>query len=241
MQIKFMSYNIQHCLNFITREINFDLIADTIKKCDADIIGLQEVRDESGEEGYEAQARIIAEKLGFYYYFAEAIRFEGKNPYGNGLISRYPITAAETILIPDPQLRAYDGYYETRCLLKATIDVGKEIDVLVSHYGLNPDEQQNAVETVVSNLSTERCVLMGDFNVQPDNPILEPIREKMFDTAQRFDTPKYSFPSDMPTVKIDYIFVSCDLLVSHADIPEIISSDHRPHMATINIEIGDRT
>lgn len=234
MKIKVMSYNTQHCLNYITREIDFDIMADTIKKCDADIIGFQEMRDESDHIEYDAQAKIIAEKLGFdYYYFAEAIRFDGKDPYGNALISRYPIKSVETILIPAPETKKYDGYYETRCLLKATIDVGSGLNVLVSHFGLNPDEQENAVETVVSNIPKEHCVLMGDFNMEPDNPILNPIMQKLYDTAQAFSAPKLSFPSDTPIVKIDYIFVSKDLKVQFADIPEIVSSDHRPHVATI--------
>ena len=237
MNIKIMSYNTQHCLNFITRKIDFDIIADTIKKCEADIIGLQEMRDEGSDAEYQAQAKIIAEKLGYpYYYFAEAIRFDGVNPYGNAIISSYPITSAETIMIPDPEMRKYDGYYETRCLLKATIDVGSGLNVLVSHFGLNPDEQENAVETVVDNVTKEHCVLMGDFNMEPDNPILNPIMQKLSDTAQNFSTPKFSFPSDNPTVKIDYIFVSKDLKVHCAEIPEIISSDHRPHIATIEFE-----
>ena len=37
-----MSYNTQHCLNFVTRKIDYDIIVDTIKKCNADIIGFQE-------------------------------------------------------------------------------------------------------------------------------------------------------------------------------------------------------
>ena len=235
MQINLMSFNTQHCLNFITKEIDYEIMTDAIKKCGADIIGLQEMRDESESEEYEAQAKIIAEKLGFYYYFAEAIRFDGKNPYGNALISRYPIKSAETILIPDPIVREYDGYYETRCLLKAVIDVGDGLNVLVSHFGLNPDEHKNAVETIVSNISTKRCVLMGDFNVQPDNLVLAPIMEKLCDTAKMFSSPKLSFPTDVPSVKIDYIFVSKDIVVNEADIPEIIASDHRPHTATIKI------
>ena len=235
MQIKIMSFNIQHCLNFVTREIDYDLIADTIKKCGADIIGLQEMRDESEAEGYDAQTKIIAEKLGFYYYFAEAIKFDGKNPYGNALISRYPIKSAETILIPDPIIKEYDGYYETRCLLKAVIDVGEELNVLVSHFGLNPDEHRNAVETIVKNIPTEHCVLMGDFNVEPDNHVLAPVMDKLYDTAKMFFSPKLSFPTDVPSVKIDYIFVSKDLVVNEADIPEVIASDHRPHTATIKI------
>ena len=92
-----MSYNTQHCLNYITRKIDFEIMADTIKKCGADIIGLQEMRDESEHEEYQAQAKILAEKLAFYYYFAEAIRFDGVNPYGNAIISRYPIKNAETV------------------------------------------------------------------------------------------------------------------------------------------------
>ena len=235
MQIKIMSFNIQHCLNFVTREIDYDLIADTIKKCGADIIGLQEVRNKGKSKDYKKQAKIIAKKLGFFYYFAEAIRFNGKNPYGNALISRYPIKSAHTILIPEPETKKYNGYYETRCLLKATIDVGSELNVLVCHFALNPDEQENAVSVIVPNISAERCVLMGDFNVQPDNAVLNPISQNLYDTTDRFDSPKLSFPSDVPTVKIDYIFVSKDLVVSEADIPEIVSSDHRPHTATINL------
>ena len=236
MNLKIMSYNTQHCLNFITREIDFDIMVDTIKKCDADIIGLQEMRDESERDDYAAQAKIMAEKLGFYYYFAEAIRFGGKNPYGNALISRYPIVSAQTVLIPDPEIKKYDGYYETRCLLKAKIDVGEEINVLVSHFGLNPDEHENAVKTVVQNLPESKTVLMGDFNMQPDNELLNPIREKLYDTANKFDEPKLSFPSDNPEIKIDYIFTSNDLNVISADIPAIVSSDHRPHLATIELK-----
>jgi endonuclease/exonuclease/phosphatase family metal-dependent hydrolase len=71
--------------------------------------------------------------------------------------------------------------------------------------------------------------------MQPDNPILQPIREKLYDTAELFEGDKLSWPSDNPTVKIDYIFVSRDLTVESADIPEIVSSDHRPHVALINI------
>ncbi len=235
MKIKIMSYNTQHCLNYVTREIDFDIMADTIKKCGADIVGLQEMRDESEHKEYEAQAKILAEKLGFYYYFAEAIRFNGVNPYGNAIISRYPIKKAETVIIPDPEVKKYDGYYETRCLLNAEIDVADGINVLVTHFGLNPDEQENAVNTVVSNLSENNCVLMGDFNVTPDNEVLKPIREKMYDTAESFSEPKLSFPSDKPDRKIDYIFTSPNLKVIEADIPQIVSSDHCPHTALIEI------
>ena len=235
MKIKIMSYNTQHCLDYIKQEINFDLIADTIKKCGADIIGLQEIRGEGPREDYVDQIKILSEKTGFYYYFAEAIKVGGSNPYGNAILSRYPIINAETIAIPDPEIKKYKDGYETRCILKAEIDVSGGLNVLVSHFGLNKDEQKNAVATVLENLPEEKCVLMGDFNMKPKNRILKPIKEKLFDTAEKFTRKKLSYPSDKPKVKIDYIFVSNDLCVESADIPEIISSDHRPHVATIEI------
>jgi len=235
VNVRVMSYNTQHCLNFITRKIDYDRIADTVTACGADIVGLQEIRGKGPKAGYEAQAKILADKLGFHCYFAEAIRFDGKNPYGNALLSRFPITAAETVAIPDPAVRGYDGYYETRCLLKATVAVGGGLSVLVSHFGLNPDEQKSAVDTVVGHIPNTRCVFMGDLNVTPDNAVLRPIQQRLYDTAKVFSAPKLSFPSDSPTMKIDYIFVSNDLRVSAADIPAIVSSDHRPHIATVTV------
>ena len=104
---------------------------------------------------------------------------------------------------------------------------------MVTHFGLNPDEQDNAARTLAANLVDEKCILMGDFNVTPENPVLAPIRAKMKDTADLFDAPKLSFPSDKPEQKIDYIFVSQDIEVMDADIPPIVASDHRPHTATV--------
>ena len=236
MNIKIMSYNTQHCLNYLTQKIDFDLIANTIKNCDAEIIGLQEIRGEGPLEDYTDQIKVLSEKTGFYYYFAEAIKVDGKNPYGNAILSKYPIISAETIAIPDPLKKKYKDGYETRCILKAKIDVCGELNILVSHFGLNKDEQKNAVNIVLENLPNEKCVLMGDFNMKPRNRILKPIKERLYDTAEKFDSKKLSYPSDKPKVKIDYIFVSKDLCVKSADIKEIISSDHRPHLATINLK-----
>lgn len=231
--MKLMSFNTQHCLNYLEQKIDFQIMADAILTCEADIVGLNEMRNAGEYEDYVDQTGILSELTGLEnHYFAQAIRFHGgKNPYGNALLSRYPLKSVETILVPDPEPKAYDGYYETRCLLKAKLENG--LTVLVIHFGLNPDEQENAVQTILANLEDEKCILMGDFNVVPDDKVLLPIRERMVDTAEFFDAPKLSFPSDNPTVKIDYIFVSKDIQVVEADVPAIVAADHRPHTATV--------
>ena len=228
--MKIMSFNTQHCKNYIEGNIDFEIMAKAIVDCGADIVGLNEMRGEGPHPDFTAQTERLAELTGMHCYFAPALHLK-KGLYGNAILSKYPIERVENIPIPDPDVKKYNGYYETRCVLKATLE--GDITVLVTHFGLNPDEQENAVKTVLANITDEKCILMGDFNVTPGNPVLAPLRKRLRDTADCFGEPKLSFPSDAPDRKIDYIFVSHDIKVTAADIPPIVASDHRPHTAVI--------
>ena len=230
--MKIMTFNTQHCLNFVTRKIDFDVMAKAISACESDIVGLNEMRGLGTHKDYEAQVERLAALTGMkYFYFSKAIDFAGYGPYGNGILSKYPILSAETVLVPDPEVRAYNGYYETRAVLKAELEGG--ITVLVTHMGLNPDEQNNAVATVLANVKDSKCILMGDFNMEPHDPILRPIFERMSDTAEKICGDALTFPSDTPIKKIDYVLTSRDARVISASVPEIIASDHRPHVAEV--------
>ena len=229
--MRIMTFNTQHCLNYITKRIDFETMASAIIKCDPDVVGLNEMRGEGPSEDYQAQVEKLAALTGMkYFYFSRAISLK-EGPYGNGILSKVPILNVKTIPIPDPTEKKYERHYETRCILKAELDGG--VNVLVTHMGLNPDEQENAVRTVIEHVEPEKCILMGDFNMTPDNEILSPIFELMTDTAEKHCNDKLSFPSDVPNRKIDYIFTSRDVNVISADIPEIIASDHRPHIADV--------
>lgn len=234
--MKIMSFNTQHCLNFIERKIDFDIMANAIRSLSPDIVGLNEMRGRGPNPDFAAQTEILAELTGMkYYYFAPALHLPA-GLYGNAFLSRVPIVKSEMIMIPDAPRNPNNvnaRHYETRCVLKAKLENG--LTVLVTHFGLNPDEQENAVKTVLGELVSEKCILMGDFNVTPENPVLLPIRRVMKDTADAFSESKLSFPSDKPERKIDYIFISPDLDLVSADIPELIASDHRPHIAEIKL------
>ena len=223
--MRFMTFNTQHCLNYITKKIDLDIMAKTILDCGADVVGLNEMRGLGTDVEYTAQVEKLASLTGMKYYFAKAIDVKGKGPYGNGVLSKKPILRAQTVMIPDPKVKKEGMRYETRCVLKAKIEGG--ITVLVTHMGLNSDERRNAVETVINHMAEKKCVLMGDFNMEPSDPILFSVYDAMQDTATAFDAVKLSFPSDVPRVKIDYIFVSRDGNILSADIPAIVASDHR--------------
>ncbi len=231
--MKIMTFNTQHCQNYITKKIDFEAMAKVIKDSGAEFIGLNEMRGKGTNPEYDEQVKILSSLTGMKYYgFGEAIMVGGENPYGNGFLSKIPVVKWEKIMIPDSAAEKTPTH-ETRCLLKITLEGG--ITVLVTHFGLNDDEKENAIRTVLENLENKKCILMGDFNITHEEEILMPIRERMRDTAAAFSAPLFSFPSDEPKIKIDYIFVSRDIEVISADIPAIIASDHRPHTAEINI------
>lgn len=227
--MRLMVFNTQHCLNYIERKIDFKLMADTITAFDPDIVGLNEIRGKGEDPEYEDQTAFLRELTGYpYSYFAKALDVGGVNPYGNAFLSKLPIESIGVIPIPVPDI---DGYAEPRCVLKACLTGG--VTVLVTHFGLTPEEQKNAVSTVISEMADKKCILMGDFNLTPEDSILGPIRERMKDAADAFDSVRLSFPSDTPYKKIDYIFVSPDVEIVSADIPAVVASDHRPHIAEI--------
>ena len=237
MRIKVMSFNIQHArnYNFPTEDrIDFDVMANAIRKFDPDIVGLQEVRGKGENPKYTDQAAEIAEKTEMFYAFAPAFNVPNGGPYGNALLSRFPILDIKKIPIPVPNT---DYYCEPRCILRAVLDIHRPVTVYVTHFGLKPPEAENASSAVVEALSGTSTpkILMGDFNLTPDSPVLDPIRITMADTADVFDSLLLSYPSDAPTQKIDYIFVSEDFEIVSADIPEIIASDHRPHLAELEL------
>lgn len=248
MKLRFMTYNIQHGIDYLKQKeqdrtnpdapeaVDLALMAEVIRRQGADIVGLNEINGAGPAPGYTNQAEQLAALLGYHCYFASAIRFDGENPYGNAILSRFPIMEARTVAVPDPPVRDEDAYYETRCVLQARFAEAGGFTVLISHFGLAKAEARNAVETVRALLREEKTpvVLMGDFNLEPESPILRPIFDEMTDTAQLISQPLKSWPSDEPEQKIDYIFVR-GAKALEADIPAVVASDHRPHTALIEV------
>ena len=236
MKISVLSYNVQHFSHYHGSGIDYDVFADTISSLGADLIGLNEVRGAGSSEGYDPQASIMGEKLGLYSYFAKAQDMkEGTDPYGNALLSRYPLLSAETVIIPYPA-DADSPYPEDRSILRVTVAPdGRPLTVIATHLGVTAREQEAGIGLLLPMLGKERTILMGDFNLTPDSPLLKPVSERIKDSAVFFPEPLLSWPSDDPRMKIDYLFTSPDLKVLKADIPDVETSDHRPYTALIEI------
>ena len=232
--MKIMTFNTQHCQNYIEKKIDYEIMANAIMTVDPDVVVLNEMRGSGEKEGYTDQTGTLAKLCSMdNYYFAKAIDvYEISSPYGNAIMSKIPFTSVETIPIPVPTHKTGTRWYEPRCLLKARLECG--LTVLGIHAGLNPDEHELAIQAVLDNIDSEKCIVMGDFNMRPENPLFERFAGRLADAATKFDYPLLSHPSDNPVKKIDYIFTTTDIEIISADIPPIIASDHRPHTAEIS-------
>ncbi len=238
MPLKVMTFNIQHALDYKKQVIDFDLFINAIKKYDADVCGLNEVRDDGPLEDYTDQTTAIANGLGFNSYFGEAIKVKGTSPYGNAIVSSFSFKSVETIKIPDPEIKIGKHSFESRCVIKSVANIDdKDICFLVCHMGLNLSEQKNAVETICKLLDEIKIpvILMGDFNTTPKSKVLTPLRERLKDT-DNFNPIKNhgTYPSDKPEKKIDYIFYR-DLKCLKTETIEEIFSDHLPIISAFEI------
>lgn len=236
--MKVMTFNIQHCLDYKRNKINIPLFIETIKKYGADVCGLNEVRGKGHLFGYTDQTNAIGDGLEFNRCFAEAIKVHGTGPYGNALVSRFPLKSTETILIPDPDDKNDEGCFETRCVLKSVIDVdGKDVCVLVCHMGLENSERVNAVSTLCKIIDDCEIpiILMGDFNTTPENEVLKPLHNRLNDTDLIADNyGAFTYPSYAPKKKIDYIFYKGLACKNVTTVAEIVS-DHFPIIAEFSV------
>lgn len=241
MKLKVMTFNIEHGLDYADyketkkEKINLDLSADVINNEDADIICINEVRGLGKHIAYNGQEKIIAEKTNRNVVFSKCIEFEQFGPYGDALLSRFPVDNYTIIDIPDPEIKDEDEYYETRKLLKAEINLEKKITVFISHFGLAKAEQRNAVETLLNELKKVNTpvIFMGDLNMTPDNEILKPV----YDTLKEvyISGGPFTYRTPNPDQKIDYIFVSKDIEVKMVKTIEKMVSDHFPIVAELEI------
>lgn len=220
--MKIMTFNILHCMNYSAKKICFEDFSREILSVGADFVGLNEVRGKGFIKDYTDQAKKLGSLTGMNYYFGKAINVMGVAPYGNAFLSKYPIISAETVKIPDPSPKTGKEMYESRAIIKAEIDAGKKYTLLVTHLGLNKDERESAVKTLLSLAPEKKCIIMGDFNCTPESEELKPIFEKYSCS----DTETLTFPSDKPRIKIDYIFTSPDIEITDRGTTENIVSDH---------------
>lgn len=241
MNLKLMTYNIQHGLDYqklLNKEriINLEKIINVIKEENPDIIALNEVYNDINNIETVEQTKYIAKNLGYnYYFFGECITIKNTIGYGNAVISKYPLSNYIVHKIPDPIIKKENGHYESRAIIDCDLLINNEIiKVFVTHIGLEKEEKENGINKILEISNNDKAILMGDFNMQEDNENINKLLNIYNNTLSNINNDNCTYPSINPKEKIDYIFIKNMEIIS-SNVIKKVASDHFPIIANIVI------
>lgn len=236
--LRVMSYNIHHCdPPYNTGEAtDIDTIIGVIAKQNPDIVALQEVDVYTTRSGSNVhQAKVIADRLGMYYFFAPAIDYQG-GKYGVAILSKYPMSENNLLQLPRPDV---SGEKRVIARSKITLPDGTAIRFGCTHFDLKTDNKKAQVDKVneLALAETLPFIIAGDLNATETSAVINTLDNTY--TRSCYGCAPTS-PARSPNNTIDWIAyhdpVKILSVASHKVVNETYASDHRPIVAGITYQ-----
>ena len=244
--LRVMTYNIYGArATSPANAADLDAIAEVIRRQNPDFVTLNEVDVFTNRTGKDVhQARALAEKLGMEWHFSKAIDRDG-GEYGDAVLSKYPILEKRSYRLPCAAEQP--GEDRSLCVIRVQID-GKDLYVASTHLDhLSGDASRLVQATEIRRIRDTELegdlILCGDLNAIPSSNVIATMTSFLTNTGP---IDQYTFPSDDPSRKIDYIMYApiehfgvqnCQV-VSRGDqqVGGVDASDHRPVIADIRFQ-----
>ena len=225
--LRLATFNIKNGLGTDGRVDN-DRLAAVCADLEADVLALQEVDSGAPRSGRANQAAVVAKACGLSYFFAPAFELRTGGLYGNALLARGEIGAAEVVELPVAPDR------QPRVGIVARLDLGGvALSVAATHFqnrrGGAPTiaddakEQLGQLTAVLDALGRRRLprALLGDLNSGPT--VVEPMLSAAGYTVAQTEP---TAPARLPRLQIDYVAVDRLTIVS-SEVVQTPISDHR--------------
>lgn len=164
MLIKIITFNIAHGKG-LDGIVNIERQAELIKKYDPDVVFLQEIDMYTKRAGESNQIQEISKKIYLPYCSMESNITLEEGYYGDGIISRFPISFSVNYIMPLTDLE-----HEQRGILCNKISLGTtKINLFSVHLSTYEDERILAckeLNRIISKIDKNEIVIVGgDFNV----------------------------------------------------------------------------
>lgn len=254
MKLKVVSINLEH------GGLRFDEIIEFLREQDADVVLSQETYstdDDSADRQYRSM-QLMPGLLGYEYSdfsaaFRDFDRTGGRGQRGNGIFSKYPLTAKETVF--------FDGEYsETyRDTPEQYADCPRNLQHVVVHlpdgdvdvfniqgvWDLDGDnysaKRKRMAETVIAETKDlSKVIVAGDTNAKPTNQAIIDIEKHLKsvftndELATTFNMRVKTNPG-YGTAAVDMILISPSIEVIDKSCPDVDVSDHLPLVATLEV------
>lgn len=203
--LRVMTYNIYGArATSPANAADLDALAEVIRRQNPDFVTLNEVdvfTDRTGKDVH--QARDLAEKLGMEWHFSKAIDRDG-GEYGDAVLSKYPILETRSYRLPCAAEQP--GEDRALCVIRVQID-GKDLYVASTHLDhLSGDASRLVQAAEIRRIRDTELegdlILCGDLNAIPSSNVIATMTSFLTNTGP---IDQYTFPSDDPSRKIDYI------------------------------------
>ncbi|WP_203229435.1 endonuclease/exonuclease/phosphatase family protein [Aureibaculum marinum] len=233
--VRVLTFNILHGAT-TKGDFNLDLIANVIKDANPDYVALQEVDFKTNR----AKKYDLVTELGWRTklspLFGKAMNYDG-GEYGEGILSKTSFLNSRRVALP------YYDDHEPRAALEITT-VLKSKDT-ISFVGTHLDHLTNDKDRVaqvkkineVFSKNKYPTILAGDFNAEPNSTPIN-ILEEIWTTAYDKDNYDLTYPSDKPTVKIDYVLFYPKnrwRVLETKVIKNTIASDHFAYLVVLEL------
>ena len=241
-----MTYNVHRCVG----PRGNDSIAEITSVCrdaDADVIALQELDAPDTDEGEGAHhARDLAAHLGMQLLFCRTFR-RSVGYYGHALLCRHKLELQKATTFASAHA---DAEPRGAIWARATLPSGRTVDVISTHLGVRRKERAMQSQELVGHgwLASDDLekpyVLCGDLNAVPEATTYRRFAAKLRDAQRALagHRPRATFPSRLPVLRLDHVFVSDDLAVRAINVPWNArarrASDHLPLI--IDLELLER-
>jgi endonuclease/exonuclease/phosphatase family metal-dependent hydrolase len=244
---RILTYNVHRCVG-VDRKLDVGRVAAVIADLRPDIVALQELDVGRARTGGVDQAREIARRLEMAVHFHPAMKVE-EELYGDAILTAYPERLIHADKLPGyPRIQGL----EPRGALWICVEIeGRYVQVINTHLGLVPREQQIQAAAIAGPrwLGHPDCagatILLGDFNAVPTSVVYRTLSHKLKAARRQGPRPAPSptFPSRMPVLRIDHVFVSDQIVVKHVFAPYTsltrIASDHLPLVVDFQLAGAD--
>jgi endonuclease/exonuclease/phosphatase family metal-dependent hydrolase len=233
-RVRVLTYNVH---SFVGADHVYDpeRTARVIESSQADIVALQEVDFGRGPRAESSAVERLAARLGMRCHFTPT-RDGARGHFGNAVLTPHSLELVAEGTLP----RRRD---EARAVqwLKICAD-GFQVHLMNTHLSVSFRERHAQMTALLGAEWAVRArahlplVVCGDFNASPLSPVYRKLCRDLKD-AQCGKTRHATWPSRLPVLRIDHIFVSADVTVGGASVVDDPlarrASDHLPLVADL--------
>ncbi len=233
---RIVTYNVHRCVGN-DRRLDVSRVAAVLAALNPDIVALQELDVGRRRTNHVDQAHEIARLLEMTHHFNAAMMVEEER-YGDAILTVYPERLVKAAPLP-----GYDRVrgLEPRGALWIEVEIaGRPVQILNTHLGLVPREQQIQAACLAGPAWLEHAdcaiptILLGDFNATASSIVYRTLTQRLKPARSlaRRKNPSSTFPSPLPVLRIDHLFVSPGIEVQDVFAPfdplTRVASDHLP-------------